>query len=80
MQDGSTRVRRVVNSGKPLTVEEGRKREDWEATRECDLNVVCIFFLGQSFPEENDFCFFLSIVSTILKLYSLLINLSIKFC
>lgn len=72
MQDGSTRVRRVVNSGQPITVEEGGKREDWEATRECDLYVVCIFFLGQSFPE-----IFLSIVSTILKLYSLLIKLSI---
>lgn len=40
---------------------------------------VC-FFLGQSFPEEDDFWFFfffffLSIVSAILKLYSLLIKL-----
>lgn len=69
MQDGSKRVR-VGNSGKPLTVEEGRKREELEATRECDLNVVCMFFLGQPFPEDNDFCFFLNITSTILKLYS----------
>ena len=37
------------------------EREDWEATWECDLHVVCMFFvfcfffLGQSFPEEDDF-------------------------
>ncbi len=30
VQDGSTRVRRVVNSGQPLTVEEGGTSEDWE--------------------------------------------------
>lgn len=51
MQNGSTHVRRVVNSGQ--TVEEGGKREDWEVTRECVVNVVCIFFLGLSFSVRR---------------------------
>lgn len=41
-------LRRVVNSGQPLTVEEGGERED------CGLYLL---FLGQSFPEEDDFWF-----------------------
>lgn len=72
MQDGSTHVRSVVNSGEPLTVG-GR---DWKAKRECDLNVVCIFFLGQSFPKK-DLCF---ISSRIFIFFPLLMNPSIKFC
>lgn len=59
MQNGSTRVG-VGNRGKPLIVEEGRKREELEATRECDLNVVCMFFLGQPFPEHNNLFFSLA--------------------
>lgn len=55
MQDGTARLRRVVNRERPLTAEEGGKREDWDATRECDLNVVCIFFLGQCYAADDDF-------------------------
>jgi len=50
VQDGFTHVRRVVNSGEPLKVEEGGKRE---AVRECDLNVF-FFLLGPSFAAEDD--------------------------
>lgn len=56
VQDGSTRLRRVVNSGLPIiTGEEGGEREDWDVTQECERNVVCIFFLGQSFAAEDNF-------------------------
>lgn len=57
-------------------MEEGGTWEEWEATRECDRIVVCIFFF--IFFQDDDFGFiFLSILFSISKLYSLLIKVSI---
>lgn len=63
VQDGSTRVRKVVNSGATLMVAAGGGF--WEATRECVLNVVCIFFHRSVFSNVNWVLVFLHIFFSI---------------
>lgn len=56
--DGSTRRRRVVHSGDAINSEGGR-------TRRRQGNVTLMWFVSFFLGQENDFCFFLLLISTL---------------